>query len=59
MTLKKISQTSTFMIKITTGSQLEIKENKSLGHILEDEAGIKLSKSGKLLADGIAADLFF
>jgi len=29
------------------------------GHVIMDGFGIKLSKSGKLLADGIAADLFF
>ncbi len=43
----------------TLSLQNSIKEYKIQGHILEDATGIKLSKSGKLLADGIAADLFF
>ena len=35
------------------------KEYKINGYVLEEESGIRLSKKGKLLADGIAAELFF
>ena len=39
--------------------QSNVVKYKIQGYIEEDEVGIRLSKSGKLLADGIAADLFF
>ncbi len=39
--------------------QNSVREYQTKGHVEEDESSIRLSKSGKLLADGIAADLFF